>query len=84
MLVLPELAMEQAVMPVAQTCERLIASLAVPFDAQGRQIHASLSIGVAVFPQDGRDMADLVRSPIRSGPPGPVPPGLARCVTGRR
>ena len=62
MLVLPELAMEQAVMPIAETCERLLASLAVPFDLQGRPIHASLSIGVAIYPQDGRDGETLMRN----------------------
>ena len=62
MLVLPELGTGQPVTPVAQACERLLANLAAPFDLQGRQIHASLSIGVAVYPQDGSDGETLMRN----------------------
>ena len=62
MLVLPELGTGQPVTPVAQACERLLANLAAPFDLQGRQIHASLSIGVAIYPQDGTDGETLMRN----------------------
>ena len=62
MLVLTELGSERPVTPVAQACERLLANLAAPFDLQGRQIHASLSIGVAIYPQDGADGETLMRN----------------------
>ena len=62
MLVLTELGSERPVTPVAQACERLLANLAAPFDLHGRQIHASLSIGVAIYPQDGADGETLMRN----------------------
>ena len=62
MLVLPELGTGQPVTPVAQACERLLATLAAPFDLQGHQLHASLSIGVAIYPQDGSDGETLMRN----------------------
>ncbi len=63
MLVLPELVADQdGVTPVAQVCERLLASLAQPFEIQGRQIHVSSSIGIARFPQDGSEAEILMRN----------------------
>ena len=61
MLVLSELSADHPVTAIAQACERLLASLAEPFEIQGRQINASLSIGVAVYPQDGSDGETLMR-----------------------
>ena len=61
MLVLPELPVGQAVAPVVQVCERLVASLAQPFEIAGRQVYVSLSLGVAVYPEDGADGEALMR-----------------------
>jgi diguanylate cyclase (GGDEF)-like protein/PAS domain S-box-containing protein len=47
---------------VARICERLLASIAVPFDIQGYQIHVSSSIGVAIYPADGTDGETLMRN----------------------
>jgi diguanylate cyclase (GGDEF)-like protein/PAS domain S-box-containing protein len=40
--------------------DRLLAAVAVELDIQGVKIHASLSIGVAIFPDDGRDTTTLL------------------------
>ncbi len=61
MLVLPGLTPGEVVAAVAPVCERLLASLAVPFEIAGRQIHASFSIGVAVYPEDSAEGEALMR-----------------------
>jgi diguanylate cyclase (GGDEF)-like protein/PAS domain S-box-containing protein len=61
MLVLPALSAGQPVASVAQLCERLLASLALPFEIEGHEIFASISIGVAVYPEDGTDGETLMR-----------------------
>lgn len=61
MMVLPELDPRHLVARVAATCERLLASLAEPFDLDGLQLFSSFSIGVASYPQDGRDGETLMR-----------------------
>jgi EAL domain-containing protein (putative c-di-GMP-specific phosphodiesterase class I) len=48
--------------PTDQVCERLLASLAQPFEIQGRQVHVSSSIGIARFPQDGSEAEILMRN----------------------
>jgi len=62
MLVLPQGGACHPTTAIAQACEDLLASLDVPFDIQGRPIHASLSIGVALYPQDGTDGETLMRN----------------------
>ncbi|MDM4766498.1 EAL domain-containing protein [Pelomonas sp. SE-A7] len=42
--------------------ERLLAMLAKPFAISGAELFVHLSIGVALFPQDGRDAATLLRA----------------------
>ena len=61
MLVLPGLTPGEVVAAVAPVCERLLASLAAPCEIAGRQIHASFSIGVAVYPEDGAEGEALMR-----------------------
>ena len=61
MLVLPGLTPGEAMAAVAPVCERLLASLAAPCEIAGRQIHASFSIGVAVYPEDGAEGEALMR-----------------------
>lgn len=62
MLILTEVKIRQAVAELAGLCERILASLAKPFDLDGRRIYASLSIGVALFPQDGKDAETLMHN----------------------
>ncbi|MBA5686762.1 EAL domain-containing protein [Rugamonas apoptosis] len=46
------------VMPV---CEHMFAVLAQPFTLDGQPVHASASIGIALYPQDAADSATLMR-----------------------
>ena len=62
MLILPEVVNCQAVAELAGLCERILASLAEPFDLDGRRIYASLSIGVTLFPRDGEDAETLMHN----------------------
>ncbi|MBK5914416.1 EAL domain-containing protein [Rhodocyclus purpureus] len=62
MVVMREETSSHLVMQVSKACERLQASLAYPFLLGGRQVFASASIGVAVYPQDGADSETLMRN----------------------
>jgi len=62
MLILSEVVVSQAVAELAGLCDRILASLAAPFDLDGRQIYTSLSIGVALHPQDGGDAETLMHN----------------------
>ena len=41
---------------------KVLTSLVVPFDLHGQEVHASASLGIALFPGDGHGPADLLRS----------------------
>jgi diguanylate cyclase (GGDEF)-like protein len=41
---------------------RLCASLAEPFDLEDMSVNSSVSIGIALFPDDGADLASLLRN----------------------
>jgi len=45
---------------VGALCEGLCAVMAPSLTLQGRQVHGQLSIGIALFPQDGADAATLL------------------------
>ena len=62
MLILTEVQIQQGVAELASLCERILVSLVEPFDLDGRQIYTSLSIGVALFPQDGKDAETLMHN----------------------
>ncbi len=40
---------------------RLCSALARPFDLDGNAVHTAASIGISLFPDDGRDLATLMR-----------------------
>ena len=42
--------------------ERIVATLAVPFDVAGRAIRSGASVGIALYPAHARDAATLVKS----------------------
>ena len=42
--------------------QKLLDSLAQPFLIQGKELHISASIGVAIFPDDGNDMDSLLKN----------------------
>lgn len=41
--------------------QKLIDSLQYPFDINGKELHISTSIGIALFPEDGTDTETLIR-----------------------
>ncbi len=44
----------------AQLSRRLLEVFASPFDAEGRKLHITASIGISIFPLDGEDMDALL------------------------
>jgi len=46
----------------ASVAQRLIETLVKPVSVDGREIFASTSVGIAVFPQDGNDAETLIRN----------------------
>ncbi len=57
--VLEDLADEES---VRQVVVRLQEAIAEPAEIQGRVLHTSASIGIAVYPRDGADAAELLRN----------------------
>ncbi|MCL2524309.1 MAG: EAL domain-containing protein [Betaproteobacteria bacterium] len=47
---------------VGLVCEKLLSAFQKPITASGHQLHVTVSIGVAVFPDDGEDVAVLERN----------------------
>lgn len=48
--------------PPKEAAERLLASVAQPFELAGRQFTITLSIGIAVYPHDGADGDTLIKN----------------------
>jgi diguanylate cyclase (GGDEF)-like protein/PAS domain S-box-containing protein len=46
----------------AQLGERLLSILGRPFTIEGRSLNVGASIGIALYPRDGRDFADLLKN----------------------
>ncbi len=47
---------------VAAIAERLVEAMAQPFDVGGRQVVVTVSIGIAMYPDDGADVGSLLRN----------------------
>lgn len=47
---------------IAPVAEKLLAAFSQPFNLDGSQLHVSSSIGIAIYPADGRDVTTLVRN----------------------
>ncbi len=47
---------------VQQCVQKMLSSLAAPYTAAGITLHLSASLGVAMFPDDGRNYQDLLKS----------------------
>lgn len=47
---------------VAAVAERIQASFRQPFELEGREIYSGASIGIAIYPEDGKDVAGLLQS----------------------
>lgn len=45
----------------ARVAEKLIRSIEEPIDYQGQDLHVSASIGIALYPQDGRDLQTIMK-----------------------
>jgi diguanylate cyclase (GGDEF)-like protein/PAS domain S-box-containing protein len=60
MLVLPQVPSPQVVAPIANDCDRVLSAFASPFDLDGLKLFVTLSIGVAIYPQDGGDGETLM------------------------
>nr|WP_247887240.1 EAL domain-containing protein [Azospirillum sp. SYSU D00513] len=46
----------------AHTADRIMAALRTPFSLEGRELHVGVSIGIAMFPDDGADMPALLKN----------------------
>ena len=47
---------------MAAAAERIQTAFRQPFELEGRQIYSSASIGIALYPDDGKDVASLLQS----------------------
>jgi diguanylate cyclase (GGDEF)-like protein/PAS domain S-box-containing protein len=47
---------------VTKVTDRIVESFARPFSIDGKELYASASIGISVFPYDGHDVDSLIRS----------------------
>jgi diguanylate cyclase (GGDEF)-like protein/PAS domain S-box-containing protein len=47
---------------VAAAAERIQAGFRKPFELEGRQIYSDASIGIAIYPEDGKDVSSLLQS----------------------
>lgn len=48
--------------PIVSLADRLVESFRVPFEVDGRNVFVTASSGVAVYPEDGRDVETLFRA----------------------
>jgi diguanylate cyclase (GGDEF)-like protein len=46
----------------AKTSRRLLEELSVPYDLNGREVFVTVSIGIALYPDDGVDVDDLLKN----------------------
>lgn len=47
---------------IASHLQRLLQAIAAPFAIEGREVYATFSVGVAVYPEDGRDPDTLLKN----------------------
>ncbi len=59
MIVLNGLRESQAATVVA---DKIVRALSTPFRIRGKELHISASVGISLFPEDGRDVETLVKS----------------------
>lgn len=46
----------------ALTAQKILLSLALPYDVDGHVLHVSVSVGVSIYPDDGLDVGSLIKS----------------------
>ncbi|THF60799.1 EAL domain-containing protein [Pseudothauera nasutitermitis] len=49
-------------MDAAHVAEKILARLSTPYHVDGSELHTTPSIGIAMFPEDGEDAAELLRN----------------------
>ena len=47
---------------VAHLADRIMEALTAPFTLRGHDVHVGVSIGIGIFPQDGEDVATLMKN----------------------
>jgi diguanylate cyclase (GGDEF)-like protein/PAS domain S-box-containing protein len=50
------------VVDVARVAEKVLDTLRLPFQIEGREIFATASIGISLYPEDGRDVETLIKN----------------------
>src|SRR5262249_53343500 len=45
----------------AAVAEKILTATSLPFKLQGNEIYSTISIGISVFPDDGRDTQELIK-----------------------
>jgi diguanylate cyclase (GGDEF)-like protein/PAS domain S-box-containing protein len=58
LVILPDIERGEQAVAVA---EKILAATARPFTLQDQQIHTTISIGISIFPDDGKDVHELIR-----------------------
>jgi diguanylate cyclase (GGDEF)-like protein len=56
------LAEVETVQNVADTAEKLIKTMAEPHVVDGHRLHVTLSVGISLFPDDGKDVETMLRN----------------------
>jgi diguanylate cyclase (GGDEF)-like protein len=45
---------------VTTLADKILASLSLPYSLEGHAVHVTGSMGIAIYPDDGRDMEDIL------------------------
>ncbi len=53
---------EEAAAAAAQLAQRILGGLARPFTVDGKELSVAASIGISVYPNDGRDFVELLKN----------------------
>lgn len=52
----------QSAESASRVAERAVAALQIPFEVEGRELRVEFQLGIAIFPDDARNGADLIRA----------------------
>jgi diguanylate cyclase (GGDEF)-like protein len=58
LLILPEMSQPEDAIP---TAERVLSAISTPFILEGHHISITTSIGISIYPNDGREVDELVK-----------------------
>ena len=65
LLLQPRVSREMALNRAIHVAEQILASLVKPFVLEGREFFVTASIGIALSPQDGNELSQLMKTPTR-------------------